>query len=92
MSENSFPPKPFIIPYSSKTWRKLIKTRQNSFAYKNILKLCISYEFYSWSRDLNDDFRLSDCLFGALTLTKNVDFDKYSGYSIRFDSCSLFLI
>ena len=54
----------------------------------------IDYELDSWSRDLNADFRLNYCLFGAVKLTKNVDFDKYSylGYSIRFNSRSLFLI
>ena len=36
---------------------------------------------------------LKNCLFGAVTLTKNADFDKYiySGYGIGFDrrsSCS----
>ena len=36
---------------------------------------------------------LKCCLFGAVKLTKNADFDKYSysGYCVRFNSRSLFL-
>ena len=45
-----------------------------------------------WSKDLNTDFTLDNCLFGAVKLTKNADPDKYvySGYSIGFDSRSQF--
>ena len=34
-----------------------------------------------------DDPTLKNCLFGAVTLTKNADIDKYgySGYGIGFD-------
>ena len=46
-----------------------------------------------WSQNLNADFILKDCLFGAIKFTKNADPDKYSysGHGIGFDSCSLFL-
>ena len=39
-------------------------------------------------RDLNSEFTLKYCLFGAVKLTKNADPDKYSysGYHIGFDS------
>ena len=35
----------------------------------------------------NNDPKLKNCLFGAITLTKNADIDKYgySGYGIGFD-------
>ena len=41
----------------------------------------------------NNDPTLKNCLFGAVTLTKNVDIDKnkYSGYGIGFDRRSNFL-
>ena len=43
----------------------------------------------------NNDPTLKNCLFGAVTLTKNADIDKYrySGYGIGFDrrSSSSFL-
>ena len=44
------------------------------------------------SRDLQTNFTLKDCLFGAVKMTKNADPDKYFyiGYSIGFDSRSSF--
>ena len=38
----------------------------------------------------NNDPTLKNCLFGAVTLTKNADIDKYgySGYGIGFDRSS----
>ena len=40
----------------------------------------------------NSDPTLNNCLFGAATLTKNADIDKYgySGYGIGFDRRSSF--
>ena len=41
----------------------------------------------SASSSRNNDSTLKNCLFGAVTLTKNADIDKYgySGYGIGFD-------
>ena len=52
----------------------------------------IVYELDAWSRDLNSDFTLNDCLFGGVKLTKNPDPDKYvySGYGTEFDLRSEF--
>ena len=60
---------------------------------KEVINLYISYTLSPWLRNLNTNFTLSNCLFGSVKLTKNVDPDKYkySGYSIGFDSCSEFL-
>ena len=46
----------------------------------------------TWSRDLNIDFTLANCLFGAMKLTNNDDLNKqrYSGYGIGFGACSQF--
>ena len=43
---------------------------------------------------LNAEFTLTDCLLGAVKLTKNANPNKssYSGYGIGFDSPSLFSI
>ena len=43
-----------------------------------------------WSRDVNTDFTLKDCLFGSVKLIKNADLDKYkySGSGITFNSRS----
>ena len=41
----------------------------------------------TWSRDLNTNFILDDCLFGAAKLSKTADLDKYGymSYGIRLD-------
>ena len=51
------------------------------FLYKEVVNLYISYKLDEWSKDLNTDFALGNCLFGAVKLTKNSDPDKfeYSG-------------
>ena len=61
-----------------------------SFPHKNIVNLYITFELDAKSRDLNTDFTLGNCLFGAVKLTKNTDLDKYgySGYGIGFDARS----
>ena len=40
----------------------------------------------------NNNYTLKNCLFGAVTLTRNADIDKngYSGYGIGFDRRSSF--
>ena len=62
------------------------------FTPNNVVNLFIVYELGIWSRDLNTDFTLKDCLFGAVKLTKNTDPDKFkcSGYGIGLDSRSEF--
>ena len=39
-------------------------------------------------------FTLVNCLFGAVSLTKNADIDKckYSGYGIGFDRGNIYLV
>ena len=62
------------------------------FIPNNVVNLFIVYELERWSRDLNTDFTLKDCLFGAVKLAINPDPDKYkySGYGIGFDLRSEF--
>ena len=42
--------------------------------------------------DLNTDFKLDNCFFGAVNFTKNVDPNKYEygGYGVGFDACLQF--
>ena len=63
-----------------------------SFLHKNIVNLYILYKLDTCSKDLNPDFTLGNCLFGAVKLTKNAVADKYrySGYGIGLDSRSQF--
>ena len=50
----------------------------------------ILFELDTWSKDLNKDFTLDNCLFGTIKLSKNVHLDKYkySGYIRGFTSRS----
>ena len=63
------------------------------FTPNNVVNLFIIYELDTWSRDLNTNFTLKDCLLRAVKLNKNDDPNKckYSGYDIGFDSLSEFL-
>ena len=63
-----------------------------SDTHKKVVKIYIVYELVASSSNVNDP-TLENCLFGAATLTKKKDIDKYgySGYGIGFDkrgSCS----
>ena len=51
-----------------------------------MIDIYIVYELSASSSHVNDP-TLKNCLFGAVTLTKNADIDKYgySGYGIGFD-------
>ena len=73
---------------------KLLKARNKPpFTANNVVNLFIVYEFMNYiDGDLNTDFTLKDCLFGAAKLTKNADPGKYrySGYGIGFDLRSEF--
>ena len=59
--------------------------------YGKVVNIYIVYE-RSASSSHNNDPTLKKCLFGAVTLTKNADIDKYgySGYGIGFDRRSSF--
>ena len=50
-----------------------------SYAHEKIVTISIVYELGASSSHF-DNPTLKNCLFGAVTLTKNADIDKY-GYS-----------
>ena len=58
---------------------------------KNVVNIYIVYELVAAGSNINGP-TLKNCLFGAVTLTKNTDIDKYgySGYGIGFDRKSSF--
>ena len=62
-----------------------------SYTHKKTVNIYIVYELARSSSN-SDDFTLKNSLFGAVTLTKNADIDKYgySGYGIGFDRRSRF--
>ena len=48
----------------------------STFTPNNVVNLFIVYELGRWSQDLNAKFILKDCLFGAVKLTKNANFNN----------------
>ena len=69
-----------------------LKQDKVTFTPNNIVNLFIVDELYTCSQDLNTDFTLKDCLFGAVKLTKDPDEYSHSGYDIGLDYCSLVLV
>ena len=58
-----------------------------------MVSLLIVFELDTHLWDLNTDVTFKNCMFRSVKLkSKNADPDKckYSGYGIRFDSCSEF--
>ena len=63
-----------------------LKQYSVTFNHGKVVNIYIVYEI-SKSINISDYPTLENCLFGAVTLTKNTDIDKYkySGYGIGFD-------
>ena len=81
--------------YGTKTKIKFtgscLKQSRHILAHKKVVNIYIVYELTA-SSSHDSDSTLKNCLFGAVTLTKNADFEKYkySGYGIGFDRRSSF--
>ena len=56
------------------------------FTHKKVVNIYIVYELGASSSHISDP-TIKNCLFSAVTLTKNADVEKYrySGYGIGFD-------
>ena len=87
-SDNSLKP---LIDYYSYYIRvtfigSILKQPKVTYTYGKIVNIYIVYELGASSSNANDR-TLKNCLFGAVTLTKNADIDKYGycGYGFRFD-------
>ena len=65
--------------------RSCLKQSDHIFTQKKVVNIYIAYELAA-SSSHDSDPTLKNCLFGAVTLTKNADIEKYkySGYSIGF--------
>ena len=63
-----------------------LKQPKISYTHGKVVNIYIVYELGA-SSSHNNDPTLKNCLFGAVTLTKNYDIDKYGylGYGIGFD-------
>ena len=92
-SDNSFIR--VIKNYGTKTRVKFtgscLQQSKISYTHRKIVNIYVVYELGASSSNINDP-TLKNCLFGAVTLTKNTDIDKYgySGYGIGFDRRSSF--
>ena len=81
---------PAVSYYGTKTRAKFtgscLKQSAISYTHGKVVNIYIVYELGA-SGSLNNDPTLKNCLFGAVTLTKNADIDKhvYSGYGIGFN-------
>ena len=86
-SDNSLAPT--LSYYDTKTRVKFtgscLKQPKFTYTHKTIVNIYIVYELGASTSNDNDP-TLKNCLFGAITLTKNTDIDKckYSGYGIGF--------
>ena len=94
-SDNSFTPA--LSYYGTKTRVKFtgscLKQPKISCTHGKVVNIYIVYELGTSSPHDNDP-TLKNCLFGAVTLTKNTSIDKYgySGYGIGFDGRTVFSI
>ena len=88
---------PALGYYGTKTRVKFtgscLKQPKISYTHGKVVNIYIVYELGA-SSSHNNDPTLKNCLFGAVTLTKNADIDKYGylGYGIGFDRKSSFSI
>ena len=66
-----------------------LAVEQNNYLTKN-LNFYIVCDLDAWSRNLTNNFRFKNCLFGATNIVNNSDKERYvyvhSGYRITFDS------
>ena len=64
----------------------LKQSNKLTYTHGKIVNIYIVYELSASSSNVNDP-TLKNCLFGAVTLTKNADINKYrySGYGMGFD-------
>ena len=92
-SDNSLTP---LIDYYGYNIRvrfngSILRQPKVSYTHEKIVNIYMVYEL-TGSSSHSDEPTLKNCLFGAVTLTKNADIDKYgySGYGIGFDRRSSF--
>ena len=64
-----------------------LKQDKVTYTHGKIVNIYIVYEINKKDDTIISDPTLENCLFGAVTLTKSADIDKYgySGYGIGFD-------
>ena len=92
---NDYKLNPQLIYFGTKTRVKFkgscLKRDKVTYIHRKIVKICIVYEI-SKNHNISDYRTFENCLFGAVSLTKNANIDKYkySGYGIGFDRHGFF--
>ena len=69
-----------------------MKQDKITYTHGKIVNIYTVYEINKKDNTIISDLTLENCLFGAVTLTKNVNIDRYgySGYGIGFDRKGIF--
>ena len=69
-----------------------LKEDKITYTHGKIVKIYIVYKINKNDNTTSSDPTLENCLFGAVSWTKNSNINKckYSGYRIGFDSCGSF--
>ena len=62
-----------------------LKQDNVTYTHEKIVNIYIVYEINRKDNTIISDPTLENCLFRAVTLTKHVNIDGYSGYGIGFD-------
>ena len=64
-----------------------LAVEQNNYASK-IVNACTVYELDAWPRNPTNNFKFKNCLFGASSVVKKSDKEKYaySDYGLTFHS------
>ena len=57
--------------------RSCLKQDKSTYSHGKIVNIYIVYEINKKDNTTSSDPTLENCLFGAVTLTKNTDIDKY---------------
>ena len=87
-SDNSLNPELSYYDYNIrvKFTGSCLKQPKITYTHKNVVNIYIVYKLVASTSHI-DDPTFKNCLFGAVTLTKNADIGKYrySGYGIGFD-------
>ena len=94
ISDNSLTPtlNYYGIKIRAKFTGSSLKPPKISYTHGKVVNIYIVYELNKIYTKTTPT--LVNCLFGAISLTKNTDFDKYkySGYEIGFDRRGLYLL
>ena len=89
-SDNCLPPSLTFITNAKipvKYGKSCLKQEKTAFEHGAVLNLYIVYEINLWPYNVQAEFTIENCLFGAIRVTKNVDKNKFesSGYGIGFE-------